>query len=83
MIILLKKLYDLIIFRGTIQYISDPFQKISDAFESLKSGGKIVFLATPNTRSIYFYLFKTLPFLEDKYMYWLPSDANLQLFLKT
>lgn len=73
--------FDLIIYRGTIQYIPDPFISLKKSYISLKPHGKIVFLATPNTRSLYYFLFKTLPFLEDPFMYWIPSDQNLKLFL--
>ncbi len=66
---------DLIVYRGTIQYIPNPFKSIEESFYSLNSGGKIIFLATPNTRSLYYLLFKDLPFLEDEYMYWVPSDS--------
>ena len=67
--------YDLIIYRGTIQYLDDPFISIQKSYDSLKKNGHIFFFA-PNTRSIYYFLFKTLPFLENPYMKWIPSDET-------
>ena len=54
--------FDLIIYRGTIQYIPNPFESIMKTHRALKNKGKIIFLATPNTRSLYYLLFKTLLF---------------------
>ena len=74
--------FDLIIYRGTIQYIPNPFESIMKTYKALKTKGKIIFLATPNTRSLYYLLFKTLPFLEDDLMYWVPSDICLKRTLE-
>jgi len=74
--------FDLIIFRGTIQYLKNPFEYIESAYRSLKKGGKIIFLATPNANSIYFRKFKTLPFLEESLNYYIPTDISLSMNLK-
>ena len=74
--------FDLIIYRGTIQYIPNPFESIMKTHRALKKKGKIIFLATPNTRSLYYLIFKTLPFLEDDLMYWVPSDICLKRTLE-
>lgn len=74
--------FDLIVFRGTIQYIPNPFDYISNCFSALKTGGHIVFLATPNTNSMYFRYFKTLPFLEEHLNYLIPCDTTLSMNLK-
>jgi len=74
--------FDLVVFRGTIQYISNPFEYIRRAFECLKGGAHIVFLATPNSNSPYYRLFKTLPFLEEKLNYLIPSDVSLAMNLR-
>lgn len=73
--------FDVVVFRGTIQYIPTPFQYIERAFACLKPGGHVVFLATPNSNSPYYMLFKTLPFLEEKLNYLIPSDASLKMNL--
>lgn len=74
--------FDLIVFRGTIQYLPNPFDYMKAAFVALKSGGHVVFLATPNSNSIYYCLFKTLPFLEEHLNYLIPCDKSLTMNLK-
>lgn len=74
--------FDLIVFRGTIQYLPNPFDYIKAAFVALKSGGYTVFLATPNSNSIYYRLFKTLPFLEEHLNYLIPCDISLTMNLQ-
>lgn len=44
--------FDLIIFRGTIQYVSDLASISKFCNDKVKQGGYIVFLATPNSESI-------------------------------
>lgn len=73
--------YDLVIYRGTLQYIKDPFTSLELAFKALKPGGHIVFLATPNSNSLYYRLFKTLPFLEENLNFYIPSDISLKMNL--
>lgn len=74
--------FDCIVFRGTIQYFVNPFDYIQQAYACLKAGGHIVFLATPNSNSPYYCLFKTLPFLEEKLNYLIPSDVSLAMNLR-
>lgn len=70
-----KDFFDVIIFRGTIQHIDTPFLYLKQSYKSLKKGGKIVFLATPNANSIYFKLWGTLPFLDlPSTNYFIPHD---------
>ena len=73
--------FDLVIFRGTIQHIENPFEMIRAAHRSLKSGGYICFLATPNANSPLYRRKNTLPFIESKYNYWIPSDTTLSNIL--
>ena len=51
-----KDYFSTIVFRGTIQHVDTPFLYMKKAYESLKKGGKVVFLATPNANSLYFKL---------------------------
>jgi len=74
--------FDLIVFRGTIQYLPNPFDYMKAAFVALKNGSHVVFLATPNSNSIYYRLFKTLPFLEEHLNYLIPCDKSLTMNLK-
>jgi SAM-dependent methyltransferase len=77
-----KGFFDVIIFRGTIQHIPDPFGYISKCYEALKVGGFIAFLATPNANSLVYKAFNTLPALDPKYNFYIPSDINLSCILK-
>jgi SAM-dependent methyltransferase len=69
--------FDVIIFRGTIQHVPNPFYYIEKAYESLREGGLIVFLATPNMNSLYYKCFNTLPMLDDPRNFYIPSDKTL------
>jgi SAM-dependent methyltransferase len=74
--------FDLVVFRGTIQYIPSPFEYIQRASVALKPGGHVLFLATPNTNSAYYRAFKTIPFLEEEVNYWVPCDSSLRMVLR-
>lgn len=73
--------FDLIIFRGTLQHIPDPISKIEECYYWLKEEGGLIFLATPNTNSIYYKLFNNLPMLGESYNFLLPSDIMLKQIL--
>lgn len=72
-----KNYFDLVIFRGTIQHVDTPFLMLQKAYESLKDGGYIIFLATPNAGSILYRLKQNLPFLESAYNFYIPSEKTL------
>lgn len=76
-----KNFFDVVIFRGTIQHIDQPFFYIEQAYKSLKKDGKIFFLATPNINSICYKLFTDLPMLDSSLNFYLPSDKNLSSIL--
>ena len=69
--------FDVIIFRGTIQHLPNPFSYIQNAYKALKPGGYIVFLATPNMNSIYYKFFNNLPMLSKELNFFIPSDIVL------
>lgn len=50
--------FDLIIFRGTLQYCIQPKRYLQKAMELLNSGGYIYITSTPNAESICFNLFR-------------------------
>jgi len=77
-----QNFFDVVVFRGTIQHLPDPFGYISMAFESLKPQGHIVFLATPNAQSIVYKFFNTLPALDPALNYYIPSKTSLKDILK-
>jgi SAM-dependent methyltransferase len=74
--------FDVVIFRGTLQHLLQPFWYIAKTFDALKPGGFIVFLATPNANSIVYKLFNTLPALEPDRNFYIPSDATLTNVLR-
>ena len=74
-------LFDVIIFRGTIQHIPDPISRIEKCYYWLKPKGSIIFLVTPNANSIYYRLFNTLPLLSDSRNFFIPSDITLSNIL--
>ena len=69
---------DVVVFRGTIQHLPDPFRYIQRAYTALRPGGIIVFLATPNANSVVFKVSNTLPALDARLNYWIPSDVTLR-----
>ena len=73
-----ENFFDLIIFRGTIQHLDQPFLYLKKSYEALKKGGYLFILATPNTSSIYHRLFQTLPALDENRNFYLPSFKNLK-----
>ena len=69
--------FDLIVFRGVIQHLPDPFGYLASSYKSLKPGGVIVFLMTPNADSICYKLFGQLPLLDSNRNFWTPSVSTL------
>jgi SAM-dependent methyltransferase len=55
---------DVVVMRGTLQHMANPVGEIEQAWRVLKPGGILAILATPNTDSICFQLFGTLPPLD-------------------
>jgi SAM-dependent methyltransferase len=76
-----KDFFDLVILRGTIQYLPSPFEYLYASHRCLKPGGYL-FLTAPNTNSLYYRLFKTLPFLEEELHFWIPCDTSLRMVLR-
>lgn len=55
---------DLVVLRGSLQHLDRPIETLARAFEWLRPGGWIVFLATPNAGSLVYRLWQDLPVLE-------------------
>jgi SAM-dependent methyltransferase len=72
---------DLVIFRGTFQHLDYPIEAIRKCAELLRSGGYMVFLATPNIGSIFYRLFQELPALDPPRNFCLVSDRILSNIL--
>jgi SAM-dependent methyltransferase len=79
-----KNYFDIVVFRGTIQHLDDPFNFLKKSYASLKKGGWLILLSVPNANSILFKIKKTLPVLykEDKRIYYIPRDNELLNVLK-
>ena len=79
-----KGFFDLVLFRGTIQHVDDPFNMIRESHKALKEDGYIVFLATPNIESILYKLKNTLPVFHnyEDIIYYRPSFHGLINLLK-
>jgi len=69
--------FNVIIFRGTIQHVDQPFLYLEKSYDALKKGGYLFILATPDISSIYYRLFRSLPALDDNKNFYLPSFNNL------
>ena len=67
--------FDLVIIRGTIQHLDEPFLFLKHAFTALRPGGYLVFLATPNTNSPFYRLKKTLPFIDAPRNFYIPTTS--------
>jgi SAM-dependent methyltransferase len=76
-----RDFFDLIVLRGTIQYLPSPFEYLYAAHRALKPGGWL-FLTAPNTNSAYYRRFGTLPFLEEDLHFWIPCDTSLRMVLR-
>jgi SAM-dependent methyltransferase len=76
-----KNFFDLVIFRGTIQHVDKPLYMIQKAYESLKKGGYIVFLATPNANSVVYRLHQDFAFLNPKTNFYIPGIKDLSNIL--
>ena len=74
--------FDVIVFRGSIQLIPEPFSVLIKCTKLLKKGGLMVFLSTPNSNSPYYRRFKTLPMLTPHHNYLIPSDLIVSNALK-
>ncbi len=69
--------FDVIIFRGTIQHIEQPFYYLRHAYKALKKGGYLFILQTPNIDSVHYRLFKDLPALDKDANFYLPGYKNI------
>lgn len=56
--------FDVVVFRGSLQHINFPMASLVHATRSLKKGGLLVILATPDTDSLVYKLFGNLPALD-------------------
>ena len=76
--------FDVIVFRGSLQLLTNPFTTIETCTKLLNPGGYIIFLSTPNSNSPYYRKFKTLPAISSSTTkkFLIPSDVMLVDILK-
>jgi SAM-dependent methyltransferase len=72
---------DIVVFRGTLQHINRPMEALAHATRTLKPGGLLVILATPNTDSLVYSLWHTLPPLDPQKNWVLFGQAGLDNLL--
>jgi len=72
-----KDFFDLVVFRGTIQHVENPFKMLREAYSSLKPEGYLCLLAVPNTSSPLYRLKQDLPFIEWDKVYYITDEKSL------
>jgi ubiquinone/menaquinone biosynthesis C-methylase UbiE len=72
--------FDIIILRGSLQLLPNPFQTLEICTKLLKPGGLLAFLSTPNSNSPYYRKFKTLPAIcsPNTKKFLIPSDVMMK-----
>jgi SAM-dependent methyltransferase len=73
---------DVVIFRGSLQHINFPMRELSQATKSLRPGGLLVILATPDTDSLVYKLWGRLPALDAPRNWILFGNRMLSNILK-
>lgn len=56
--------FDVVVFRGSLQHINFPMKALVQAHRTLKKGGLLVILATPDIDSLVYRIFHQLPALD-------------------
>ncbi len=69
--------FDVVLFRGSLQDLDEPFRMLKEAHEALKPGGSLVILSFPNTRSPLYLTKQNLPFLGNEANFLLASPKIL------
>jgi len=68
---------DLVIFRGVLQHIDNPFTALREAARLLRRGGLLAILAQPDADSLCYKLFGELPALDPPRNWWIPGHREL------
>lgn len=68
--------FDVVVLRGVLQHIYNPIEVLHRAYSCLKKGGIIIILATPDSDSIGYFRWKTLPAL-DAPRNWIPFGHRM------
>lgn len=68
--------FDIVVFRGVLQHLPDPVKMLHKAKMRLRPGGLLAILATPDTDSIGYLRWGTLPALDPK-RNWIPFGHRM------
>lgn len=71
-----EMLFDVVVFRGTLQHIYNPVETLKDARQRMSKDGMLAILATPDTDSIGYLRWGTLPAL-DPDRNWIPFGHRM------
>ena len=74
--------FDVIVMRGSIHLIPYPFLTIEQCYKSLKPGGKLFILASPNSDSIVHRIFGDMHIFKKNAVNWRVSKSNLNEVFK-
>jgi SAM-dependent methyltransferase len=69
--------FDLVIMRGVLQHLNEPFNDLRIAKNVLAPGGMLAILAQPDADSLCYRLFKDLPALDAPRNWWIPGAKEL------
>lgn len=75
--ILLDEAFDLVIFRGVLQHIDEPFTALKEAARVLRQGGLLAILAQPDADSLCYRMFGELPALDPPRNWWIPGKREV------
>lgn len=75
--ILMDEAFDLVIFRGVLQHIDEPFTALRTAARVLRPGGLLAILAQPDADSLCYRLFGELPALDPPRNWWIPGHREV------
>lgn len=70
--------FDMIVIRGVFQHLTSPTETLMELKESLRIGGYLVILATPNVESVLFRVTGALPTLSWDVVRNLPSLSSIK-----
>jgi len=69
--------FDLVVFRGVLQHIDEPFTALKEAARVLRPGGLLAILAQPDADSLCYRLFGSLPALDPPRNWWIPGHREI------
>lgn len=74
--------FDLVIFRGVLQHLDNPFEALREAHRLLRKGGTLAILAQPDADSLCYKLFGDLPALDAPRNWWIPGHREIENILR-